>query len=83
MTPEVEHPIKQLLVKAAVNRYPEGVEVTVYDHPEHPDRAVLETSMLWQWVRVLTFVIGLPLYLCYRHFHARVKARSRASMAVG
>jgi len=66
-----------------VGRYPEGATVSVHYHPQHPDRAILETSLTWQWVRVLTLLISLPLYLWYRGFHTRVVARSQARMAAG
>lgn len=67
--------------KEVLRRYPEGATVTVHYHPTHPERAIIEPSLTWQWVRVLTLLISLPLYLWYRGFHSRVIARSQARMA--
>lgn len=52
----------------ALARYPGGAEVVVHYDPEHPQRALLDTSLQGPWIRLMAFVLGLPLYLWYRPF---------------
>jgi hypothetical protein len=67
--------------KVVVKRYPRDASVTAHFHPEHPDRAALETSLTRQWARILILLNSLPLDLWYRGVRHRVMTRSQAEMA--
>lgn len=67
-------------ISGVLTRFPSGAEVVVYYDPEQPQRALLDTSLQGPWIRLMAFVISMPVYLWYRRFARRIEAHSRQKL---